>query len=59
KQNTYPKAQHPFYTAGVQKWIRERMKDKNSILHELLERQKLIELIESGGSSFKVPWYGQ
>lgn len=44
---------------GVQKWLGEIMKDKNSILHELFERQKLIELIESGGSSFKVPWYGQ
>ncbi|MEX3748304.1 asparagine synthase (glutamine-hydrolyzing) [Lysinibacillus xylanilyticus] len=59
KKNPYPKTYHPVYTAGVQKWLREIMKDKNSILHELFERQKLIELIESGGSSFKVPWYGQ
>ncbi|MFJ7187023.1 asparagine synthase (glutamine-hydrolyzing) [Lysinibacillus xylanilyticus] len=59
KKNPYPKTYHPVYTAGVQKWLREIMEDKNSILHELFERQKLIELIESGGSSFKVPWYGQ
>lgn len=59
KKNPYPKTYHPVYTAGVQKWLREIMGDKNSILHELFERQKLIELIESGGSSFKVPWYGQ
>jgi len=59
KKNPYPKTYHPIYTAGVQKWLREIMEDKNSILHELFERQKLIELIESGGSSFKVPWYGQ
>ncbi|MFJ8520689.1 asparagine synthase (glutamine-hydrolyzing) [Lysinibacillus xylanilyticus] len=59
KKNPYPKTYHPVYTAGVQKWLREIMADKNSILHELFERQKLIELIESGGSSFKVPWYGQ
>ncbi|MGE7916774.1 asparagine synthase (glutamine-hydrolyzing) [Lysinibacillus xylanilyticus] len=59
KKNPYPKTYHPVYTAGVQKWLSEVMKDKNSILHELFERQKLIELIESGGSSFKVPWYGQ
>lgn len=59
KKNPYPKTYHPVYTAGVQKWLREIVKDKNSILHELFERQKLIELIESGGSSFKVPWYGQ
>lgn len=59
KKNPYPKTYHPLYTTGVQKWLGEIMKDKNSILHELFERQKLIELIESGGSSFKVPWYGQ
>jgi len=59
KKNPYPKTYHPLYTMGVQKWLGEIMKDKNSILHELFERQKLIELIESGGSSFKVPWYGQ
>lgn len=59
KKNPYPKTYHPLYTTGVQKWLGEIMKDKNSILHELFEKQKLIELIESGGSSFKVPWYGQ
>jgi len=59
KKNPYPKTYHPVYTAGVQKWLKEILHDKNSILHELFERQKLAELIESGGSSFKVPWYGQ
>ncbi|MCT6902882.1 MAG: asparagine synthase (glutamine-hydrolyzing), partial [Lactobacillus sp.] len=59
KKNPYPKTYHPIYTAGVQKWLKEILHDKNSILHELFERQKLAELIESGGSSFKVPWYGQ
>lgn len=59
KKNPYPKTYHPVYTASVQKWLKEIMGDKNSILHELFERQKLIALIESGGSSFKVPWYGQ
>jgi len=59
KKNPYPKTYHPVYTAGVQRWLREILKDKNSILHELFEHKKLAELIESGGSSFKIPWYGQ
>lgn len=59
KKNPYPKTYHPVYTAGVQKWLKEILRDKNSILHELFERQKLEELVESGGSSFKIPWYGQ
>ncbi|WP_107927047.1 asparagine synthase (glutamine-hydrolyzing) [Lysinibacillus parviboronicapiens] len=59
KKNPYPKTYHPVYTTGVQKWLRDILSDKNSILHELFERQKLSELIETGGKTFKVPWYGQ
>lgn len=59
KKNPYPKTYHPQYTAGVQKWLREIMNDKNSILRELFNQKKLSELIESGGKSFQVPWYGQ
>ncbi len=59
KKNPYPKTYHPVYTTGVQKWLRDIMNDKNSILHELFERRKLVELIETGGNAFKVPWYGQ
>lgn len=59
KKNPYPKTYHPVYTAGVQKWLTEIVNDKHSVLHEFFERQKLEELIESGGSSFKEPWYGQ
>ncbi|MFY0521259.1 asparagine synthase (glutamine-hydrolyzing) [Lysinibacillus sp. UGB7] len=59
KKNPYPKTYHPVYTTGVQKWLRDIMSDKNSILHELFERRKLLELIETGGNTFKVPWYGQ
>ena len=59
KKNPYPKTYHPVYTAGIQKWLKEILQNKNSILHELFDNKKLIELIESGGSSFKIPWYGQ
>ncbi|MGE7093974.1 asparagine synthase (glutamine-hydrolyzing) [Lysinibacillus sp. NPDC048646] len=59
KKNPYPKTYHPVYTTGVQKWLRDILNDKNSILHELFERGKLLELIETGGNTFKVPWYGQ
>ncbi|UED80376.1 asparagine synthase (glutamine-hydrolyzing) [Lysinibacillus sp. CD3-6] len=59
KKNPYPKTYHPVYTAGVQKWLKDILKDKNSVLHEFFDREKLVTLIESGGSSFKVPWYGQ
>ncbi|QDQ00680.1 asparagine synthase (glutamine-hydrolyzing) [Lysinibacillus fusiformis] len=59
KKNPYPKTYHPVYTTGVQKWLRDILNDKNSILHELFEREKLLELIKTGGNAFKAPWYGQ
>ncbi|SOC44596.1 asparagine synthase (glutamine-hydrolyzing) [Ureibacillus acetophenoni] len=59
KKNPYPKTYHPAYTDGVQKWLINILEDKNSILHELFDAKQLQELVESKGSSFKVPWFGQ
>jgi len=59
KKNPYPKTYHPAYTDGVQKWLIELLKDNHSILHELFDANQLRELVESKGSSFKVPWFGQ
>lgn len=59
QKNPYPKTYHPAYTAGIQQWLKEILQDKNSILHEFFERKRLDSLIESGGTSFKVPWFGQ
>jgi asparagine synthase (glutamine-hydrolysing) len=35
------------------------LKDKSSVLHEFFSKTDLITLVESGGSSFKEPWFGQ
>lgn len=59
KKNPYPKTYHPAYTAGVQKWLQEIVQKKNSILHELFDKEHLQSLIASGGASFQVPWFGQ
>ncbi|MCT6926317.1 asparagine synthase (glutamine-hydrolyzing) [Metasolibacillus sp.] len=59
KKNPYPKTYHPKYTNGVKKILQQRLENQNSILHELFDAQKLQELIQSSGSSFKVPWFGQ
>ncbi len=59
KKSPYPKTHNPQYTEQVQKWLKELLKDKNSILHELFHAQRLNELIESNGETFKIPWFGQ
>ncbi|WP_017378913.1 asparagine synthase (glutamine-hydrolyzing) [Paenisporosarcina sp. TG-14] len=59
KKSPYPKTHNPYYTDRVQLWLKEILKDKNSILHELFDRNRLNELVDSKGAAFKVPWFGQ
>ncbi|RUL48286.1 asparagine synthase (glutamine-hydrolyzing) [Lysinibacillus antri] len=59
KKNPYPKTYHPQYTKMVQSTLSNLVQRKGSILHELFEKEQLNQLIQSGGASFKVPWFGQ
>lgn len=59
KKNPYPKTYHPEYTNGVKELLSNTLQRKESILHELFEKEQLEQLVSSGGSSFKVPWFGQ
>jgi asparagine synthase (glutamine-hydrolysing) len=59
KKSPYPKTHHPVYTNYVQSWLKEVMQDRNSVLHEFFDKEKLQDIIESKGAAFKVPWFGQ
>ena len=59
KKSPYPKTHNPHYTKAVTVWIQDLLTDKGSILHELFDKEQLSGLIESGGSAFQTPWYGQ
>nr|WP_263328371.1 asparagine synthase (glutamine-hydrolyzing) [Neobacillus sp. Marseille-Q6967] len=59
KKSPYPKTHNPEYTLAVQKWMEEILADKSSVLYELFDRQLLVDLVETGGNSFKEPWFGQ
>jgi asparagine synthase (glutamine-hydrolysing) len=59
KKSPYPKTHNPEYTAAVQTIMAEVIKDKSSVLHEFFNMSDLQSLVESGGSSFKEPWFGQ
>lgn len=59
KKSPYPKTHNPVYTAIVSNLLKEQLQDKNSILHELFQKQRLADLVESNGEAFKVPWFGQ
>lgn len=59
KKSPYPKTHNPEYTKLVQSKLAQIVASENSVVSEIFSRQKLDELIQSGGSSFKKPWYGQ
>ena len=59
KKNPYPKTYHPRYTALVQDQLQQILLNKESVLYELFDKEKLQQLIKSGGKSFHIPWFGQ
>jgi asparagine synthase (glutamine-hydrolysing) len=59
KKNPYPKTHNPLYTSIVTNMLKERLRNKNTSLYKIFDADKIHELIESGGSSYKKPWFGQ
>lgn len=59
KKNPYPKTHNPKYAKIMTKLLKKRLKNINSILHKLFDEKELKKLIETGGNSFKSPWFGQ
>lgn len=59
KKNPYPKTHHPLYAKIVAELLHERLANKNSCLYKVFDIDKINELIETNGSSYKNPWFGQ
>lgn len=56
KKSPYPKTHHPEYTNQVRKILLDIIADKNEPIHQLIKKEKLIELTNADKSQ---PWYGQ
>ncbi len=59
KKNPYPKTHSPIYRDLIVELLKESLKDQDNILLKLFNYEKLLDLINSGGESFKYPWFGQ
>lgn len=59
KKSPYPKTYHIDYAKAVQDWMRKIMSNKNAPIFELIDRQSVTEIVETGGREFQKPWYGQ
>jgi asparagine synthase (glutamine-hydrolysing) len=59
KKSPYPKTHNPEYLNMVQQWMRGILNDKTSPILQLIDKNKVSEIVETGGKSFKKPWFGQ
>ena len=59
KKSPYPKTHNPVYTDLVCSMMNDVLNDKNAPVMQLLDRQKIREIVDSRGASYKTPWFGQ
>ena len=59
KKSPYPKTHNPKYTEIVQKWMTNILNDKTSPILDLIDVAKVREIVNTGGKSYKNPWFGQ
>lgn len=58
KKSPYPKTYHPIFLQEIIRLTREALDDRTSPLQELINRQRIEELIRNPDSLCE-PWYGQ
>ena len=58
KKSPYPKSNSLVYETKIKELLIKTLEDKNSILYELFDISKIMELINSK-EELKTPWYGQ
>ena len=59
KKSPYPKTHNPNYLAKVKGMLSNIMKDKNAPINSLLNRNYILNILETDGTAFKRPWFGQ
>lgn len=58
KKSPYPKSNSTIYHQMVVNLLKEALEDKNSILYEIFDMDKILEIMNSD-EELEVPWYGQ
>ncbi|MBM7097224.1 MULTISPECIES: asparagine synthase (glutamine-hydrolyzing) [Alteribacter] len=59
KKSPYPKTHHPVYTEKVTSALQGVLTQGDSPLFDLFEKRTIRELVDSKGSSFRTPYFGQ
>ena len=59
KKSPYPKTHNPAYTDLVCQEMDNILHDKNAPVLQLVGAAKVREIVDSRGTSYKAPWFGQ
>ena len=59
KKSPYPKTWNPTYLATVKDMLTKIMNDSNAPINNLLNRNYILEILETDGKAFTRPWFGQ
>lgn len=59
KKSPYPKTWNPTYTAKVKKMLSEIMENNNAPINNLLNKEYILEILNTDGKAFSRPWFGQ
>ena len=59
KKSPYPKTHNPNYLLKVKNMLSEIMKNENAPINILLNRDFILNILETEGKSFTRPWFGQ
>ena len=59
KKSPYPKTHNPSYLLLVKDKLKRIMYNKNAPINSLLNREYMLEIIETEGKAFTRPWFGQ
>ncbi len=59
KKSPYPKTHNPSYLKAVKEMLTEIMKDSNAPINNLLNRNYILDILQTDGKAFSRPWFGQ
>jgi asparagine synthase (glutamine-hydrolysing) len=59
RKSPYPKTHNPAYTAAVKEWLLTILNDSSSPLLPLIDRQAVLNIVETQSANTSFPWFGQ